>query len=105
MKIIETSIFTKKIISLLKDEEYRNLQNDLILNPEIGNVISGSGGLRKMRWGILGKGKRGGIRVIYYWLDKKEILLLLLAFPKNEQEDLTSEQLKVLKKIVEKELQ
>lgn len=58
-----------------------------------------------MRWGIPGRGKSGGIRVIYYWLYKKEIILLLLAFPKNEQENLTSEQLKVLKKIVEKELQ
>lgn len=105
MKIIETSIFTKKIISLLKDEEYRKLQNDLILNPEIGKVIRGSGGLRKTRWGIPGRGKSGGIRVIYYWLYKKKIILLLLAFPKNEQENLTSEQLKVLKKIVEKELQ
>lgn len=58
-----------------------------------------------MRWGIPGRGKSGGIRVIYCWLYKKEIILLLLAFPKNEQENLTSEQLKVLKKIVEKELQ
>ncbi|MCC7093285.1 MAG: hypothetical protein IT277_03735, partial [Ignavibacteriaceae bacterium] len=62
IKIIETSIFTKKISSLLNAEEYRKLQNELMLNPQRGKVISGSGGLRKIRWGISGKGKSGGVR-------------------------------------------
>ena len=105
MKIIETSIFTKKISSLLTAEEYRKLQNALILNPQRGKVISGSGGLRKIRWGISGKGKSGGVRIIYYWLLKKNIILMLLVYPKNEQDDLTSSQLKTLKSLVEKELQ
>ena len=105
MKIIETSIFTKKISSLLTAEEYRKLQNALILNPQRGKVISGSGGLRKIRWGISGKGKSGGVRIIYYWLLKKNIILMLLVYPKNEQDDLTSSQLKILKSLVEKELQ
>ncbi len=67
MKIIETSIFTKHIKDLLSDEEYRLLQNALIKNPAIGKVIRGTGGLRKVRWTIKGKGKSGGTRTIYYW--------------------------------------
>lgn len=105
MKIIETTIFTKRIRSLLSEEEYRNLQNELILNPEKGKVIRGSGGLRKIRWGISGKGKSGGVRIIYYWIIKKKTILMLLVYPKNEQDNLTPSQLKILKSLVEKELQ
>lgn len=104
MKIIETTIFTKRIRSLLTEEEYRNLQNELIINPEKGMVIRGSGGLRKIRWGISGKGKSGGVRIIYYWIIKKKTILMLLVYPKNEQDNLTSSQLKILKSLVEKEL-
>jgi mRNA-degrading endonuclease RelE of RelBE toxin-antitoxin system len=75
------------------------------LNPEKGKVIRGSGGLRKIRWGISGRGKSGGVRVIYYWIIKKNTILMLLVYPKNEQDDLTSSQLKILKTLVEKELQ
>lgn len=104
MKIIETSIFTKKIKRLLSDEEYRLLQNELILNPTKGNVIRGSGGLRKIRWKTQGRGKSGGVRIIYYWVSSEEIILMLLVYPKSEQDDLTSAQLKILKKLVEEEL-
>jgi len=104
VKIIETTIFTKRIRSLLTEEEYRNLQNELIINPEKGMVIRGSGGLRKIRWGISGKGKSGGVRIIYYWIIKKKTILMLLVYPKNEQDNLTSSQLKILKSLVEKEL-
>jgi len=105
MKIIETAIFTKKINSLLTDEEYRNLQNELILNPEKGKVIRGSGGLRKIRWGLPGRGKSGGVRIIYYWILKRNTILMLLAYSKNEQDNLTPLQLRTLKSLVEKELQ
>ena len=105
IKIIETPIFTRKVTSLLTDEEYRNLQNELIMNPEKGKIIRGSGGLRKIRWGISGRGKSGGARIIYYWTLKKETILMLLIYPKNEQDNLTPSQLKMLKSIVEKELQ
>ena len=67
MKIIETPIFTRIVESLLTDEEYRLLQSKLVNSPEFGNVIPGSGGLRKIRWRTEARGKRGGIRVIYYW--------------------------------------
>jgi len=66
MKFIETSIFTKQAKSLLQEEEYRQLQNRILVNPEIGKIIPHSGGLRKMRFAKPGMGKRGGLRVIYY---------------------------------------
>ena len=105
MKIIETPVFTKKINDLLTNEEYRNLQNELILNPEKGKIIRGSGGLRKIRFGKTGHGKNGGVRVIYYWILRKETILMLLVYPKNEQDNLSSSQLKLLRSLVEKELQ
>ena len=90
---------------LLSEEEYRLLQNELINNPTKGNVIKGSGGLRKIRWKSQGRGKSGGVRIIYYWISSEDIILMLLVYPKSEQDDLTSEQLKIIKKLVEKELQ
>jgi hypothetical protein len=75
----------------------------LVNRPDAGKIISGSGGLRKLRWSAGGHGKRGGIRVIYYWFVSHEIILLVLAYPKSEQDDLTADQLRQLKKIIEKE--
>ena len=103
MKIIETSIFTKHIKNLLSDDEYRLLQNTLIKNPEIGKVIKGTGGLRKVRLAIKGKGKSGGVRTIYYWSKATEIILMLLIYKKNEQDNLTITQTKILTKIVDEE--
>ncbi len=74
-----------------------------MLNPEKGKIIIGSGGLRKIRWSIPGKGKSGGVRIIYYWAKAKEIILMLLMYSKNEQDDLSNKQLKMLKSLVEKE--
>ena len=71
MVIIETSIFTKQVKELMTDEVYRELQNTLVAYPESGKLIQGSGGLRKIRWGIAGKGKRGGVRAIYYFANSK----------------------------------
>jgi mRNA-degrading endonuclease RelE of RelBE toxin-antitoxin system len=67
MVIIETSIFTRQVQALLDDDEYRRLQTALVIRPDIGDLIPGGGGLRKMRWSAQGRGKRGGVRVIYYW--------------------------------------
>lgn len=104
MKFIETSIFTKQVKSLLNDDEYRHLQNQILLNPEIGKTIPHSGGLRKMRFAKENKGKRGGIRVIYYWISTKNNILMLLLYSKSEMEDLSPKQLKLLKATVEEEL-
>lgn len=103
MIFIETLIFTRQVRELLSDEEYRELQESLASRPDTGSLIRGSGGLRKIRWSKKGKGKRGGVRVIYYWAVSAEQILMLLLYPKGEQDDLTPAQLKVLKKIVQEE--
>ena len=66
MLIVETSVFTRRVLKLLSDESYRSLQQVLVANPEAGNLIRQSGGLRKIRWSGEGRGKRGGVRIIYY---------------------------------------
>lgn len=104
MIIKETSIFTKIILDLISDDSYRQLQQELIKNPETGKIIKSSGGIRKVRWNTQDKGKRGGIRVIYYWITAEDELYMLYAYPKAKQEDLTSQQLSVLKTVVEEEL-
>ena len=96
MEIIETPIFTRKIRGVLSDDEYRQLQWVLVINPEAGAVIPGGKGLRKLKWAIPGKGKRGGLRIIYYWYTQDEKIYMLLPYKKSEQEDLTKEQLKAL---------
>ena len=103
MLIIETSVFTRQLRKQLSNEEYRHLQNTLVERPNLGAVIRGSGGLRKMRWSMQGRGKRGGVRVIYYWAVRQNQLLMLLIYPKNVQDDLTPDQLKMLRKIVKRE--
>ena len=103
MIIVETSIFTRLVQALLNDKEYRLLQSTLMLRPDAGAIIPGSGGLRKIRWSAKGHGKRGGVRVIYYWAVSQERILMLLIYAKNEQDDLSPDQLKVLKRIVEEE--
>jgi len=103
MIIIETSIFTRQVQALLSDEEYRQLQMALLLHSDMGALIKGSGGLRKARWSLAGRWKRGGVRTIYYWAVSKEQILMLLIYAKNEQDDLSPEQLKVLRSIVEEE--
>jgi hypothetical protein len=103
MVIVETSIFTKKIQTLLDNEDYREFQIALVNRPSAGVVIPGSGGLRKVRWARRGSGKRGGVRVIYYWAVKEDQLLMLFVFAKNEQDDLTPQQLRILRKVIEDE--
>lgn len=104
MEIIETSIFTKQITKYLSDEEYLAFQMELVRRPDAGAIIQGSGGLRKIRWRYQGQGKSGGIRIIYYWFVNDQLILLLFAYSKNEQDDLTEDQRKILKQIVEREL-
>ena len=103
MIIIETSVFTRQVEKLLNAETYRELQVALAERPDMGAVMVGSGGLRKVRWTAPGRGKRGGVRVIYYWAVKHDRLLMLLIYPKSEKDDLSREQLMILRKIVEEE--
>lgn len=103
MRIIETPAFTKRVQGILSEEEYRLFQIKLISDPDAGNIIQGSGGIRKIRWSGSGRGKRGGSRILYYWYNKQGLLLMLFIFEKNEKDDLTKTQLKILKTIVESE--
>ena len=96
MEIIETHIFTKRIKGVLSDDEYHRLQWELATNPEAGLLIPGGRGLRKLKWAIPGKGKRGGLRIIYYWYTQDEKIYMLIPDGKSEQEDLTREQMKLL---------
>ncbi len=103
MVIIETSVFTRQITALMNDETYAAFQSDLAEHPDMGAVIPGSGGIRKMRIAAKGHGKRGGARVIYYWAVSESQIFMLLVYTKNERENLTQEQLKALRTLVEKE--
>jgi hypothetical protein len=103
MVIIETPIFTKQLLSTLSEEEYRLFQAALLERPDVGKVIPGGGGLRKVRWAQEGRGKSGGVRVIYYWFTARGTILLLFMYPKNVQDNLTQDQLKLLKKIIAEE--
>ncbi|MGC3956977.1 MAG: type II toxin-antitoxin system RelE/ParE family toxin [Verrucomicrobiota bacterium] len=97
MVFIETPTFTRRVQEYMGDEEYAEMQAFLSHRPDAGSIIRGTGGMRKLRWAGSGRGKRGGLRVIYYWWVAKDRISLLLAYPKNEQDDLTTEQVKLLK--------
>ena len=97
---IETTIFTKEIERLISDDYYRRLQTTLMLRPDAGKLIRGSGGLRKVRWNLPGTGKRGALRIIYFW-NPPDTIFMLFPYRKTEQEDLTSDQLKLLRRMVE----
>ncbi len=94
---VETPNFTRRVQEYMDDEEYGQMQAFLTQRPEAGKLIKGTGGMRKLRWAGSGRGKRGGLRVIYYWWVAKDRISLLLAYPKNEQDDLTADQVKQLK--------
>ena len=101
MVFVETSLFSRLLSEYLTDDEYRGLQNHLIGQPDAGPVIRGSSGVRKVRWAAGGKGKSGGVRVIYYWIKADEQIVLLTLYAKGEQENLTAAELKRVVKIIE----
>ena len=82
---------------------YRVLEVALLLRPTQGALLQGGGGLRKLRWGAPGQGKRGSVRLIYHWESGIQTFYMLYLYTKNEQEDLTAAQLKVLAKLVREE--
>jgi hypothetical protein len=103
MEIVETTLFTKRVKSILSEAEYRRLQSTLVRTPETGTIIPGSGGLRKIRWSGSGRGKSGGSRTIYYWARSADTIVMLFIFSKNERVDLSKEQLAALRALVERE--
>lgn len=104
MRLVETPAFTRRICELLSDDEYRRLQLALVLRPEQGALVPGGQGLRKIRWGQAGRGKRGGLRILYYWAKEQETVYLLLVYGKSKQADLTPSQAKELGRLIREEL-
>jgi hypothetical protein len=104
VRFVETTVFTRQIVEVLSDDEYRLLQEALLRRPEQGAMIKETGGARKLRWAKEGRGKRGGLRVIYYWHSEREMFLMLYAYRKTEQKDLTAAQRKVLAQVIRQEV-
>lgn len=109
MKLVflETPLFTRLLGDYLTDDSYLELQRALMENPEMGDVMPGTGGFRKVRWqdARRGKGKRGGLRVIYYYLTADHQIWFFTLYDKGEATDLTTEEKKLLKKAIHAELE
>lgn len=101
MEIIETTPFARRRDELFDADQFQAFEQYLVLNPAAGSVIPGGAGLRKVRWSGSGRGKRGGVRVIYYFRSVTDRLFLIFAYRKNECEDLTKAQIKSLAAIIE----
>jgi mRNA-degrading endonuclease RelE of RelBE toxin-antitoxin system len=97
MVFIETPVFTRQVQELLSDEAYSAFQWYLALNPDAGDVIRDTGGLRKVRWSVAGSGKRGGVRVIYFYVAAQAQVRLLLIYRKGVKDDLTAAEKKTLR--------
>lgn len=97
----ETHEFEKRVYDYLSDDSYADLQFYLIENPDVGDVIVGSGGLRKFRWRAKGRGKRGGLRVVYYWADSHGYIYMVTIYSKKEKDDLTKDEIEMLRGMLE----
>ena len=100
MEFIETPTFTRLILELLPDDDYRLLQTELMDNPERGDLLKNGGGIRKVRFAAQGKGKSGGIRVIYYWMKDAHPIYMLVAYPKSKKDTLSDKETALLRALV-----
>ena len=94
---IEATRFTERIRQLRADPDLEELENLLGLDPEVGAIVQGTGGFRKIRMGLPGRGKRGGCRVIYLYVKAAARIYFVYLYPKNQDVDLSSDQKKTLK--------
>jgi mRNA-degrading endonuclease RelE of RelBE toxin-antitoxin system len=97
LTFIETRLFTRLVYDYVTDEDYAALQSALVANPDAGDLIRGSGGVRKLRWGLNGRGKRGGVRVIYYARVRQGEVWMLTMYAKNEAASIDGAILKKIK--------
>jgi hypothetical protein len=104
--ILRSSRVTRYLSDYLADDDYRGLQNQLASNPDLGDLMPGSGGFRKLRWGDprRAKGRRGGLRVIYYYFLADQQIWFMTLYDKDEAVDLTPREMKSLKSAIEAEL-
>ena len=100
MEFIETPTFTRLVKTLLDDDEYRGLQNQLMDDPARGDLIKGGGGIRKMRYAAQGRGKSGGVRVIYYWVKDDGKIYMLVVYPKSKKDTLSDKEVAILHSLV-----
>jgi hypothetical protein len=100
MVFVELTPFVAFCKEYWSDEDLRTMQNFLLVTPDAGDLIRGGAGLRKLRWSAQGRGKRGGARVIYYWHVPGHRIYLIYGYVKSRSEDLTTEQLKVLRELM-----
>ena len=101
MEFIEATAFTKYVYDYLTDDELLGLQGFLLKYPEFGKIVPGSGGVRKLRWGASGKGKSGGVRVIYYFKKQGNEIWLLTIYSKNETVNIPANILRQIRKEIE----
>lgn len=99
MTVVETEEFLRQARPLMSDAEREALVAFLGANPEAGKIVAGAGGVRKVRWGLAGRGKRGGARVIYYYHSQRLPLFLLSAYPKNEKANLTNAERNAMRRL------
>ena len=98
---VETKLFTQLVKDYLSDDEYRQVQLEIIRNPGLGSVIRGSGGVRKLRWRAPGRGKRGGYRIIYFVRRPKEVIWMLTIYPKNQRASIPAYVLRQIRREIE----
>ena len=98
LTFVETKLFTRLVHDYLSDDEYGRLQQALIVSPEAGRLVRGSGGVRKLRWGVEGRGKSGGVRVIYYSRPKEGQIWMLTIYAKNEEQSIPGHVLREIKR-------
>jgi mRNA-degrading endonuclease RelE of RelBE toxin-antitoxin system len=101
MEFIEASVFTKLVYDYLSEDEYLGLQVFLLQYPESGRLVPGSGGVRKVRWAMSGRGKSGGVRVIYYFKKRDDEIWLLTIYSKSEAATIPSHILRQIAKEIE----
>jgi hypothetical protein len=106
MEFIEAPAFTRNLSGYLDDDRYRDLQTRLATNPELGDLMPGTGGFRKMRWADTrrGKGRRGGLGIIYFYFPSDHQIWMMTLYDKSEAADLTAKEKKVLKAAMDREL-
>lgn len=100
LQFIETSLFSKQIVDILTDDDYKNFQEYLCNNPEIGDIIQGTGGVRKVRWSLPNTGKSEGVRILYYYLSDDGKVYLMMIYTKSNQINISDTDKQRLKQVI-----